>query len=215
MKNRPIPGYTPTLLLLVILAVSLAACGKLWNRERDCNAFKLSNEVFWFPKPIGSQYVFKNASGDSVLFTKADNYIWHTTGYTTDTGCGCNDQSGQLLTAGNDSIWFNTEMRYIEDNLPQRIETIGVVLNGRKAIFTEADRTSQDTLYVHEDMLYNTRKYARAAAGDALTPVTIFLAENNGLVRIVFQNGQMMELASPPNLFVTVNDFLYGEGWCD
>jgi hypothetical protein len=209
MRNCPI-----TIILSCVIFI-VSGCGKLWNREKDCNNFSLSDEHYWFPFPVGSQTVFKNASGDSILFSKGDNYIWHTSGYTTDTGCGCNDRSGQLHTAGNDSIWFNTEMSYIEDNIPQRIETIGLVWQGRKAVFTEQARSASDSLHIGNIIINDIRKYELPQTSDSLEPRTIYTGRDAGLLRVVLQNGNTWQIYNPISGTVAVNDFTYGEGWCD
>jgi hypothetical protein len=203
------------LLLLSISSVLLSGCGKLWNRENDCSNFMLSDETYWFPSAIGAQSTFHKLTGDSIIFTKADNYIWHTSGYTTDTGCGCNDRSGQLHTAGNDSIWFNTESSYIENNTPQRIETIGVVFSGHKSVFTELNRTSVDTLLVAEQVIHDIRKYEIITSADMLAPRVIYTGKNRGLLKVVLQNGTVWIADQVATNIVSKQDFTYNEGWCD
>lgn len=171
--------------------------------------------MYWFPFPNGHQFAVKNSAGDSLVFSKVDNYIWHTSGYTTDTGCGCSDRSGQLLTVGNDSIWFNTEMNYIENNLPQRIETIGLVWQGRRTVFTEGERTDKDSLHIQNLVVNDIRKYDLPASTDSLAPRTIYTGLHAGLLRIVLQNGNVWEASTPIVCAVAVSDFNYNEGWCD
>jgi hypothetical protein len=215
MKAISIFNQTRVLILITTCAIALAGCGKLWNREIDCNIYAVSDETFWFPDPVGSQFMFKGSSGDSIVFLKLDNYIWHTTGYTTDTGCGCNDRSGQLLTAGNDSLWFNTEMSYIENNIPQRYETIGVVLNGHKSVFTTTELLSIDSIQIGGQVFSNIKKYELEATSDSLAPKMIILGQDKGILRIVLQNGMLLE-SNPINASsVRISDFNYSEGWCD
>jgi len=55
---------------------------------------------------------------------------------TSDTGCGCLDESRMLLTSGTDSIWFKNEVRYIEQNEGKRFEALhpfdGLILQDEK-----------------------------------------------------------------------------------
>src|SRR5690242_7577964 len=97
MRNR---------IFVVILGCVISACGVLWNVKVECRKFNDSSLKF-FPGKLNDSISFVNDAGDTLHFILRDKRIFHTTQYTSDTGCGCEDEVKALYVHQNDSIWID------------------------------------------------------------------------------------------------------------
>ena len=106
-----------SVLSLIFIVVGLFhSCGKIIFREVKCREFEFQDELKWYAGNVGDLITLSNKENLTKEFVIRDKFILHTKKYTSDTGCGCRDIWGLLLSTEKDTIIMNSESVYVENN---------------------------------------------------------------------------------------------------
>lgn len=193
------------------------SCDKIIFREIKCRDFQIKGENYWFPLNVGDSVVFINTSTSiRKKYTIIDKRISHRTKYTSDTGCGCLDNSGMLLTSGSDSLWFNNELKYVEDNEGNYYEDIIFVINGKQSGFYETSRTILDNYALNSVNFSDVEFFECTDCKVDLSVKKLYRVKNLGIISFELVNG---EVWINENLTktgqTTIDSFEYSENTCD
>ena len=206
---------TITITIFILIAVFLSTCEKIIFKEIDCRAFGLTEEYYWNPVNNGDSVVFINSSNERNRFIVVDKRILHRTKYTSDTGCGCLDESNMLMTNNSDSIWFRNELRYVEDQIGNRYEDVVFVLDNKQSIFYETHMTTGETYSIDSLTFTNVKRFEYNYT-DNLRVKTVYFVKNIGIIRFEMVNG---EIWTNENLTdyetTTIESFTYSENTCE
>ena len=206
------------IIAVVILALTvalLASCKKLIFKEVDCRSFALTEEHYWNPVNSGDSVVFVNSSNERNKFIVVDKRISHRTEYTSDSGCGCLDESSMLMTNESDSIWFRNQLRYVEDQTGNRYEDVVFVLNEIQSVFYETHMTESESHSFDSMTFSNVKKFEYDYTDNAKVK-TVYLAKHLGIIRFEMVNGEIWtnENLTEPGT-TTISTFTYTEDTCD
>jgi hypothetical protein len=201
----------------LILSGLLFSCDKIIFREIKCRDFQITGENYWFPLNVGDSVVFVNSSSNiRKKYTIVDKRISHRTKYTSDTGCGCLDNSGMLLTSGTDSLWFNNELRYVEDNEGNYYEDIIFVINGKQSGFYETSRTKLNDYILNSVNFLDVEFFECKDCNVDLSVKKLYRVKNLGIISFELVNGEVWinENLTKTGL-TTMDSFEYSENSCD
>lgn len=210
MKTKDLLGF-------VIITGLFLSCGKIIFREIECRDFQFKGEYYWFPLKTGDSVVFVNKTTNvRKKYKIADKRIAHRTKYISDTGCGCLDNSKMLLISGTDSIWFNNELRYVEDFEREYYEDIVFVIKGTQSGFYETSKTKLDT-YTLDSILFSDVEFFECKdCKDNLSVKKLYRVKNLGIISFELVNG---EIWINENLTKTgktsMDSFAYTENTCE
>ncbi len=197
-------------LIIITLALVLNSC---IFRTVDCRPYELKFEEFWMQGEIGtSTLTMKNSQDIEKTLVLKDKWIAHTSNYTSDTGCNCNDQSAQLISVGTDSIWMFTNAWYIEKNDAEFYETVKVIINGISNSFSENNLTNSS------EIIGTTTISTRTYESNAVTvgAYSITFGKGLGPIRIKFRNGDFWEILNPTIRYTSpISTYRYEETICN
>lgn len=207
---------TKIILGLLILVAMFYSCGKIIFREVKCRDFQIKGENYWFPLVLGDSVVFANkAMSLRKKYIIVDKKIFHRTQYTSDTGCGCLDQSQMLLTSGSDSLWFVNEERYVEQNEGKYYEDIVFVVNKIKSRFNETSKTKLSNFTLNSVSFSDVEFFECKDCKAELSLKKLYRVNNIGIIYYELVNG---EVWINENLLKTGNiakdSFVYSENTC-
>jgi hypothetical protein len=206
-----------TKLIIVIVAalIAFSSCKKLVHRDVNCRGFSFTDEYYWFPQQLGDTISFVNGANVTKKFVVADKYINHRKQYVSDTGCGCNDVSSLLLTSENDSLWFRSELKYIEDQPGNRYEDVVFVLNGVQSTFYETHRNNEAQHVLDTLTFMDVRRYDQPYTEVAKVK-QVFTARNLGIISFELVSGELW-VNSHLNSFNVIeqSSFDYSENVCE
>lgn len=193
------------------------SCKKIVFREVECRDFQIRGEHYWFPLHDEDSVVFINSSTNArKKYTVVDKRISHRTKYTSDTGCGCLDYSGMLLTSGTDSLWFSNELRYVEDKEGNYYEDIVFVINGKKSGFYETSRTHLDTYTLNSISFSDVEFFECKECEVDLSVKKLYRVKNIGIISFELFNGEVWINENLTKTGITTMDsFEYTENTCD
>jgi hypothetical protein len=204
-----------SIIVLILVAISSSTCKKIIFREIDCRAFTLTEEYYWNSVNNGDSIVFINSSNKRNKFIVVDKRISHRKKYTSDTGCGCLDESSMLMTNNSDSIWFKNELRYVEDQAGKRYQDVVIVLNGKQSGFYETHMTTNQTYSIDSLTFTNVRKFEYAYTDNSKVK-TMYFAKNLGIIRFEEVNGEVWTNENLSDLSTTsIETFTYSENTCE
>lgn len=209
MKNK-----TGVLACLVILLMAVG-CGEVVFRKVDCQAFSLTEEHYWFPETAGDSVVFVNSTNERKKFIVADKSIYHRPEYTSDTGCGCLEVSGMLLTSGTDSVWFKKEIRYVTDQQKDSTEDVVFVFDDVQSVFYETHRVLLDTYSIGSHSFSDVKKFEYTYTDEAKVK-QVYLVKNLGIIRFEMVGGEVWTNANLTTYKTASQDtFTYSEVACE
>lgn len=202
---------------LFIVTGLFFSCDKIIFREIKCRDFQIKGENYWFPLNVGDSVVFVNSSTRiRKKYTIVDKRISHRTKYTSDTGCGCLDNSGMLLTSGSDSLWFNNELKYVEDNEGNYYEDIIFVINGKQSGFYETSRIKLDNYTLNSVNFSDVEVFECKDCKVDLSVKKLYRVKNLGIVSFELVNGEVWFNENLTKTSITIIDsFEYSENTCD
>ncbi len=207
---------TKILFGIIIITGLFYSCKNIIFREVDCRDFQIKGEYYWFPLNLGDSVVFLDSSKNvRKKYTIVDKGISHITKYTSDTGCGCLDVSKMLLTSGNDSIWFNNELKYVEDNEGKYYEDIVFVINGEQSVFYETSKKHLDTYNIDSISFSDVECFECKSCQADFDVKKFYRVRNLGIISIEFVNGEIWinENLTKTNI-ITKESFNYLERTC-
>ena len=77
--------------LVVGAAFFASSCDLFIHRDIDCRPFALAEEHYWFPASVGDSIIFVSTGARKGYMVRQMDAL-HTTGYKSDTGCGCHNR---------------------------------------------------------------------------------------------------------------------------
>lgn len=206
-------------LIIIFLITSglFLSCGKIIFREIKCRNFQLKGENYWFPLYVGDSVVFINPSTNArKKYIVVNKYISHRTEYISDTGCGCLDVSGMLLTSGSDSLWFKNELRYVEDQKGNYYEDIIFVIKNKKSGFFETERTKLNTYSLDSINFTDVELFECKDCKENLKVKKMYRVRNLGIISFELVNGEVWINENLSKIGLTTMDsFEYSENTCE
>ena len=206
------------ILLGLVIAIGLFySCDKIIFRDIKCRDFQIKGENYWFPLNVSDSVVFVNSTTNvRKKYIIVDKHISHRTKYTSDTGCGCLDNSGMLLTCGTDSLWFNNKLKYIEDKEGNYYEDIIFVINGKQSGFYETSKTKLDT-YTSNSITFSDVEFFECKDCKVdLSVKKLYRVKNLGIISFELVNGEVWINENLTKTGLTTKDsFEYSENTCD
>ena len=202
---------------LIITSILFVSCNSFIFRDITCREFQIKGENYWFPLHVEDSVVFINsATNVRKKYMVVDKHIFHRTRYVSDTGCGCLDYSGMLLTSGMDSLWFYNELRYIEDNEGSYYEDIVFVINGKQSGFCETSKTKLDTYTLNSIKFSDVEFFECEDCEVDLSVKKLYRVRNIGIVLFELVNGEVWinENLTKTGL-TTIDSFDYSENTCE
>ncbi len=202
-------------LLLLAALVALASCNNSTHREVDCRNFELTNELYWFSGGVGDSVIFTNATNRRIAFRIMDKSSQHTKRYTSETGCGCNDWSGMLLTDGVDSMWFYSSVKYAENQEGKQYEDVYIILHHEQSYFNETTRENLANYSIDTFEFSNIKKFEYSYTKPSQIK-SVYMVKDLGVVQFKTAGGEVWTNTNlstyAPN---TINSFSYSENICD
>jgi hypothetical protein len=171
----------------IFSAIITIRCGALFLVDKNC--FDISNELRLFPGIVGETIVFYSSKGGNRLFKIIKKYADHITGYTTDTGCSCNDFWEVELKDSSLTLSFSTSLQYLADEEGTREEEIQIIQLSNSYVFREYNKTIHDSILIEGQSLKTVLEYRRVTTSpDQIEAV--FFAKDIGLVKFVMGDGE-------------------------
>lgn len=201
----------------LFLTILFFSCEKVIFKDIQCRDFQLTGEHYWFPLPTGDSVVFINTTTNTrKKYTVANKQITHRTKYTSDTGCGCFDNSKMLLTSGSDSLWFNNELKYVENNEGNYYEDIFFVINDKQSGFYETSKTHLDTYTLDSTTFSDVEFFECKECVIDLSVKKLYRAKNYGVISFELVNGEIWINENLTTSGIsTTNSFDYSEDTCE
>lgn len=202
---------------LLIVSGLFLSCDNIVFREIKCRDFQIKGENYWFPLNVGDSVVFVNSSTSiRKKYTIVAKQIFHRAKYTSDTGCGCLDNSVMLLTSDTDSLWFNNELRYVEDNEGNYYEDIIFVINGKQSGFYETSRTKLDSYTLNSVNFSDIEFFECKDCKEDLSVKKLYRVKNLGIISFELVNGEVWINENLTKTGLTTKDtFEYSENTCN
>lgn len=176
--------------ILIVLFFNMISCNKLLFNDIECREYQFTNEKFWFPEYVGDTVFFENSNNDILEFVIIDKSITHVTVYTENSGCGCSDISGFLMTNGNDSIWMINRVKYIYDNDPNIYEDVVFTFDGVQSVFNETIDTVLQEYSIGDFLFTNVKKFEYNYEGENKIK-TVYFAQGFGIIRFEMVSGEI------------------------
>lgn len=205
------------LFVFFIVTALFYSCNKIVFREIKCRDFQIKGEDYWFPLNVGDSVVFVNSSTNiRKKYIIVNKRISHRTKYTSDTGCGCFDNSGMLLISGTDSLWFNNELKYVENNEGNYYEDIIFVIKGKKSGFYETSRTKLDNYTLNSVSFSDVEFFECKNCTVDLSVKKLYRVKRMGIISFELVNGEVWMNENLTKTGLTTKDsFEYSENICD
>jgi hypothetical protein len=175
----------------ILVAMLLGSCSILPFHNVTCKPFAIRGEEYWFPSQVGETVIFVNGKNIEKTYTVTDKYISHTTNYTTDTGCACRDMSGMLLINVNDSIWFNNQLIYQENQEEKYYEDIFLIIDGKQSGFYETSKKQLDSYSVGTTVFSDIELFECPECEVDLSVKKLYRVKNLGIVQMELVNGEI------------------------
>jgi hypothetical protein len=182
---------TIKIFIFILVASVVSSCGMLPFHNVACKPFVIRGEDYWFPLQVGETVTFVNDKNGEKTYTVIDKYISHTTNYITDTGCACKDMSGMLLIDGNDSIWFNNQLIYQENQEEKYYEDIFFVIDGKQSGFYETSKKQLEKYSIGTVDFSEIELFECPECTVDLSIKKLYRVKNLGIVRLELVNGEV------------------------
>jgi hypothetical protein len=178
--------------IIIFIVSGLSACsGMLPFHNVTCKPFALRGETYWFPTQVGETVIFVNDKNREEVYTVMDKYISHTTNYITDTGCACRDRTGMLLINGNDSIWFNNQLIYQENQEEKYYEDIFFIIAGKQSGFYETSKKHLESYSIGTVDFLDVELFECSECEANWSVKKLYRVKNLGIVQLEFVNGEI------------------------
>jgi hypothetical protein len=202
--------------ILIITATYLNSCKVLPFHKVDCKPFTIRGEVYWFPFPEEETVTFVNHKNIEKTYIIVENYISHTTKYTSDMGCACNDRSAMLLIHENDSIWFANQLISQEHQNEKYYEDIVFVIDGVRSGFYETAKSHLETYSIDTITFSDVEVFECPKCDIDLSVKKLYRVKNLGVIQFELVDGEVWfnkNLSDYRN--ITQEQFRYYEYECD
>ncbi len=193
----------------------LNSCGKIIFREINCRGFEFDDELKWFAGNVGDILTLKNETDDSINFVIRDKYILHRTSYISDTGCGCHDRWGILLTAGNDTINMYSDSKYVEKQTANRYDNFYIKYNNTLSGFITEDKQIEINYSIDNVVFEQVLIFSYSHTEDNQFK-KIVIAPEIGVAQLTDSKGNIWTNKNlETKLNVEWNSFDYSENTCE
>ena len=207
---------TKMIICLIILLIlgQFYSCGLIF-RDVNCRDFEFHDELKWFPGNIGDALTLTNETGETIDFIIRDKYILHRTKYISDTGCGCHDRWGILMSAGNDTISMYSDSKYIEKNTADRYDSFFVRYNNKwSAFYTE--NKSIATNYSIYNVTFDQVLIFDYSQTQNNQLKKVVIAPEIGVAELIDANGNIWRNKDlETKLNINISSFDYSENTCE
>ncbi|MCB9426311.1 MAG: hypothetical protein H6584_04705 [Flavobacteriales bacterium] len=202
--------------ILFLSSLAFISCDLLPYKDVNCRPFVLKGEMQWFPEQTGETVRFTNTSNQTKDFTVVDKFIAHRTSYVSDTGCGCRDLSGMLLTTSDKgSIWFNDRNNYIYDKPDKIQENVFIVINDVQSGFYEIHKTKLDQHTINDVIINDVERFDFAYTDDTKVK-RLYRAKSIGVIQFELVNGEVWTNEKlVPTKTQELSSFKYSEDTCN
>lgn len=203
------------LLIIISTTIILQSCGVLMFQKIDCRGFENKDDLKWFAGKIGDTITFVKPDNTSISFIVNDKYILHRTKYISDTGCGCHDMWGILLTSNSDTISMYSQSKYVYDNKANRYDRLYVEIDKELASFTTENKSIIDDFEIDTVKFEKVIKFEFNHIKEKQFK-RVYIAENIGIIQMERVNGEVWKNKDLTKVLNTdFNSFIYEETTCD
>ena len=202
-----------TLICMVVFGV-YHSCGIMF-REVSCRDFEFQDELKWYAGNVGDVLTFSNNESKTKQFVIKDKYLFHVTKYISDTGCGCHDGWGILLSAENDSISMYSQSKYVENKSANRYDSFYIRANGKLSGFITEDK-SIVTNYTIENKTFAQVMVFEYSHTESNQFKKIVIAPEIGIIELIETNGTVWRNVDlETKLNIDKDSFEYSENTCE
>lgn len=204
------------LLPITILITSLLySCSEVIFRDVNCRDFENNNDLKWFSGKKGEILTFNKSDGTTVSFNIVDKYIFHRTKYISDTGCGCHDMWGMMMTNENDTISMYSQAKYVEDNDANLYDNLYIKIDGELSGFITEDKLLVPEFSIDTLNFNNIIKFSFNHNGNKKFN-TIYIAPEIGIIQMNRNDGEIWINQNLTEIQSTSFDsFEYSENTCE
>ena len=200
--------------MVIILGVC-HSCGTIIFREVKCRDFEFQDDLKWYPGNVGNVISLSNKDNETKEFIIKDKYIIHTKKYTSDTGCGCHDIWGILLSTSNDTIIMNSESVYVENNKAKKYDYFFIKNNNKGSGFINEDK-SIVTNYSIGNITFSQVLIFEYSHTENNQFKKIVIAPEIGVVELTETNGNIWKnMNLETKLNIDIVSFEYSEKTCE
>ena len=204
-----------SILCIVIILGIFHACGTIIFREIKCRDFEFQEDLKWFAGNVGDVITLSTNGNETKKFIIEDKYIIHTKKYTSDSGCGCHDIWGIVLSSANDTIIMNGESVYVEKNTARKYNSFFIKYNNKASGFIDEDK-SIVTNYTLNNITFAQVLIFKYSHTENNQFKKIAIAPELGVVELTETNGNIWhntDLATKLN--INISSFEYSERTCE
>jgi hypothetical protein len=180
----------------------------------NCRNFEFQDELRWYAGNIGDTITLSNGDIETKKFVIRDKYLLHRTKYVSDTGCGCHDRWGMLLSADKDTISMFSDSQYVEKNAANRYDSFYLVYNGKLSGFITEDK-SIITNYSIENKIFAQVIIFEYSHSENNQFKKIIIAPEIGVIELFATNGEIWRNVDlETKLNIDISSFIYSENTC-
>ena len=205
------------IVLITFLILIFQSCGILFYRKIECREFENIEDLRWFPGKIADTITFYKQDNTIVKFEISDKYILHMKQYISDTGCGCFDRWGILLTNKKDTISMFSDAKYVYNNKPNRYDKFYIKTNNILSGFITEDKDTLEFISINGNKIYNITKF-RYDHTDSLKFKSVYIAKDIGIVKLERVNGEIWinkDLMKKDTSYTNISSFDFSEQYCN
>jgi hypothetical protein len=193
----------------------LCSCNKLIFREINCRDFEFQDDLKWYAGNVGDTLTLSNKKHEIRKIVIIDKYLSHRKKYVSDTGCGCYDIWGMVLTNGSDTIIMNGESVYVEKNEAKRYDGFYIQYNNTVSGFIEEDKSIAINYVIDSITFAQVKIFAYSYTGNNQFR-KIVIAPDTGIVELIETNGNVWKNVNlTTKLSIDISSFEYSENTCE
>jgi len=198
----------------IILIGFFHSCG-LFFTEVKCRNFEFQDELKWYAGNVGDVITLSNKDNETKEFIIKDKYIHHRIKYISDTGCGCHDWWGMLLSTGNDTINMYSHSRYVYDKPATKYDYFYIKYNNKLSGFVTEDKLIE-TNYTIENKTFAQVLIFEYSHSENNQFIKVVIAPEIGIVELTETNGNVWKnIDLETVLSIDMNSFEYSETTCE
>jgi len=184
-------------------------------REMKCRDFEFQDDLKWYAGNVGDVITLSTEDKETKKFVVEDKYIMHTKKYTSDTGCGCQDIWGIVLSSDNDTIIINGESAYVENDAAKKYNSFFIKHNNKASGFIDEDK-SIVTNYTIDNITFAQVLIFEYSYTENNQFKKIVIAPELGVVELTETNGTVWKNTDlETKLNIDITSFEYSEQTCE
>ena len=203
------------LLLISITLLLLFSCNRIIFREVNCRDFEFQDDLKWYAGNVGDTITLSNKTSDTIKFVIRDKYLIHRKKYVSDTGCGCFDRWGILLSVDKDTISMYSDSKYVENNSANRYDCFYIKYNDILSGFITEDKMIVEN-YAIENKIFAQVLIFEYAHTEKNQFKKIVIAPEIGIIELIATNGDVWRNTDlETKLNIDISSFEYSENICE